>query len=38
MAGELGISEKEVEELLDLVREFGNAEEFDALFGELCER
>jgi len=38
LAGELGISEKEVEELLDLVREFGNAEEFDALFGELCER
>lgn len=38
LAGELGISEEEAEELLDLVREFADAEEFDALFGELCER
>ncbi|MCA1716926.1 MAG: hypothetical protein LC781_08785 [Actinobacteria bacterium] len=38
LAGELGISEEEAEELLDLVREFVDAEEFDAFFGELCDR
>jgi hypothetical protein len=38
LAGELGISEDEAEELLDLVREFVDAEEFDAFFGELCDR
>ena len=38
LAGELRISEEEAEELLDLVRELAAAEEFDAWFGELCER
>ena len=38
LADELGISEEEAEELLDLVREFADADEFDAFFGELCER
>ncbi len=38
LAGELGISEEEAEELLDLVRESVNAEEFQAFFGELCDR
>ncbi len=38
LAGELGISEEEAEELLDLVREIADAEEFDAFFGELCDR
>ena len=38
LAGELGISEEEAEELLDLVREFVDAEEFEAFFGELCDR
>ena len=37
LAGELGISEEEAEELLDLVRESVDTEEFDALFGEFCD-
>lgn len=37
MASELGISEEEAEELLDLVRESMDTEEFDALFGEFCD-
>lgn len=36
LAGELGISEDEAEELLDLVRELVEAEEFDAFFEEFC--
>jgi hypothetical protein len=38
LADEFGISEEEAEELLDLAREFVDAEEFDAFFGELCDR
>ena len=37
LAGELGTSEEKAEELLDLVREFADAEEFDTLFGALCD-
>jgi hypothetical protein len=37
LAGEHRISEKEAEGLLDLVRESVDTEEFDALFGELCD-
>lgn len=37
LTGELGISEEEAEELLDLVRESVDNEEFDALFGEFCD-
>lgn len=36
LTGELGISEEEAEELMDLVRESVDNEEFDALFGEFC--
>ena len=38
LAGEIGMSEEEAEELLDLIREFVDAEEFEAFFGELCDR
>jgi hypothetical protein len=37
LTGELGISEEEAEELLDLVREPVDNEELDALFGEFCD-
>ena len=37
LAIELGISEEEAEELLEFVRESVDTEEFDALFGELCD-
>jgi hypothetical protein len=37
LADEFGISEEEAEELLDLLRASVNTEEFDALFGELCD-
>jgi hypothetical protein len=38
ISGRLGINEENAEDLLNLMREFADAEEFDALFGELCER
>ncbi len=38
IGGRLGFNEENAEDLLNLVRGFADAEEFDALFGELCER
>ena len=37
LAGDLGSSEEEAEELLDFVRESVDTEDFDALFGEFCD-
>jgi hypothetical protein len=38
LASELEITMEEAEELLDLVREFADAEEFDALVEEFCDQ